>query len=551
MELRMQEDWWKSTSIYQIYPRSFADSNNDGIGDIPGIISKLDYIKDLGFETVWLSPHYKSPQKDFGYDITDYRNIASEYGTFDDALLLIDEVHKRDMKIVFDMILNHTSDEHPWFIESRSSCDNPKRDWYIWKDGKGKRPPNNWMAIPGGSGWKLDKQTGQWYFHNFLSCQPDLNFRNPEVKEEMFNTLRFWLEKGVDGFRLDIFHSVYKDEQFRDNPFSWHLIPTPDQKEGFLQKLKYNLNRPETFELAKEVRTLLNEYEPARFAVGEVFGDGIIKNYLGDNEDGLNLILLFDLIHLNKVNAQTIKEIILTNEAEYPSPMIPTYCLGNHDRRRYFGRIGENIDLAKLLAFFIYTVRCVPINYYGDELGIPDGDFAFKNALDGMAKAYWWLPKSIPKKLGLYINRDGCRTPMQWDTSVNAGFSKQPPWLPVHSNYLECNVEVQREQENSIFNCHRQLLHLRQQKACLRKGSLELLLNNELPEHVVAYDRILTSESHSENILDQVRVFMNFSSKKHTIELPDKQRSMLVSSSSENKIEGNQLILGAWGGVVI
>jgi oligo-1,6-glucosidase/alpha-glucosidase len=545
------QDWWKSTTIYQIYPRSFADSNNDGIGDISGIISKLDYIQELGFETIWLSPHYVSPQKDFGYDIADFRNVAPEYGTMKDAETLISEIHKRGMKIIFDMILNHTSDQHPWFLESRSSKDNPKRDWYIWRDGKGKSPPTNWKAIPGGDAWKYDKNTKQWFYHNFLSFQPDLNFRNPEVKQEMLNTLRFWLDKGVDGFRLDIFHSIFKDKQFRNNPFSWRMAPTPDQKEGFFQKLQYNLNRPETFEFAKEVRSLLDEYQPSRFAVGEVFGEGIVKKYLGDNNNGLNLILLFDLIHLNKVNAASIREIIEQGEQDYPAPLIPTYCLGNHDRRRYFDRIGKDTELAKLLALFLYTTRCVPINYYGDELALPDGDFPFKNALDSLAHPYWWMSKAIAKSLDLYINRDGCRTPMQWNSDTHAGFSETSPWLPVHADHPSCNVEKLSEDKNSILNFHRALLKLRNESRCLREGKLELISDN-LSKDIVAYDRSLESnpENNTENEKN-LRVVMNYSKQSQSIDIPEKLTAMRLSSNTENSFEKGKLHLRGLSGVVL
>jgi oligo-1,6-glucosidase/alpha-glucosidase len=542
----VNKNWWQSTTIYQIYPRSFFDSNNDGIGDIPGIISKLDYIQNLGFETIWLSPHYISPQKDFGYDIADFRSVAPEYGTMDDAEQLIFEVHKRGMKIIFDMILNHTSDQHPWFLESRSSRDNPKRDWYIWRNSKTKSPPNNWKAIPGGSGWKYDKNTDQWFYHNFLSFQPDLNYRNPEVKAEMLDTLRFWLDKGVDGFRLDIFHSIFKDDQFRNNPFSWRMAPSPDQKEGFFQKFQYNLNRPETFEFAKDVRALLNEYQPGRFAVGEVFGEGIVKKYLGENNDGLNLVLLFDLIHLRQLDGSVIQKIIEQCEKDYPPPMLPTFCLGNHDRRRYFDRIGENIEAAKLLALFLYTTRCVPINYYGDELAIPDGDFSFKSALDSLAHPYWWMPKSIAKRLDLYINRDGCRTPMQWSSDKNAGFSKHSPWLPIHANYLDCNVEEQSKDSNSILNFHKSLLKLRNKTNCLRSGELKLIEKIEHQENTVGFDR-LTSDTED----NSVRVLMNFSEKQQSIKIPSNFSSLLISSNTSNKLDHGVVYLSPWSGAIV
>jgi alpha-glucosidase len=245
--------WWQKTTIYQIYPRSFLDTNGDGIGDLAGIIAKLDYIKDLGFETIWVSPFYKSPGRDFHYDISDYTQIDPIFGTLDDADRLIQETHKRKMRIVFDMVLNHTSDEHPWFQESRSSKDNPKRNWYIWKKGKEKdQAPNNWISMINKPGWNYDATTEEWYFANFLDFQPDLNYRNPEVKEAMFAIMRYWLDKGVDGFRLDIFNSIYKDAEFRDNPFSLHFIPSAhSQDEAFFQKKIHTLNHPDCFGSSK------------------------------------------------------------------------------------------------------------------------------------------------------------------------------------------------------------------------------------------------------------------------------------------------------------
>ncbi|MBU45296.1 MAG: glucohydrolase [Spirochaetaceae bacterium] len=539
------KDWWKETTIYQIYPRSFYDSNGDGIGDLPGIIEKLDYIRDMGFETIWLSPHYASPQRDFGYDITDYFSVAPEYGTTDDALALIDEVHSRDMKIVFDMILNHTSDQHPWFLESRSSKDNPRRDWYIWKKGKGGgKPPTNWACLPGGSGWKYDSTTDEWFFHNFLDFQPDLNFRNPEVKQAMFETMRYWLDRGVDGFRLDIFHSIFKDDQFRDNPFSWKYVPTSDFDEGYFQKLEYNINRPETFELAREVRALIDEYEPDRFVVGEVFGKNVVKKYLGPNQDGLNLILLFDLIELqgNDKKSEEIRGILNNYETNYATPYIPTYCLGNHDRRRYMSRIAGNADLARLLALLQYTARGVPITYYGDEIGIPDGDLPHMGAKDATAHKYWWLPPAVARGLNLYVNRDGCRTPMQWNGEKNAGFSKEgdsEPWLPVHPDYRQCNVGFQRTQPFSLLNVHRELLHLRKEMDCLRRGSMHLL--EGVPEPVVAYSRKGQGQ--------ELRIFMNFSPA--PVRFSHSSGKLRFSTSGETALEDGYTKLGPWSGLVL
>ncbi len=535
--------WWKETTIYQIYPRSFFDSNGDGIGDLPGIIQKLDYIQEMGFETIWLSPHYQSPQRDFGYDISDYYQIAPEYGTVDDALQLIQETHKRGMKIIFDMILNHTSDEHSWFQQSRSSKDNARRDFYIWKEGKGKKPPNNWACLPGGSGWTYDKKTDQWYFHNFLDFQPDLNFRNPEVKKAMFDTVRYWLDQGVDGYRLDIFHSIFKDEQFRDNPFSWKYVPNEDFDEGYFQKLEYNLNRPETFELAKEVRSLIDEYSPERFVVGEVFGKGVVKKYLGDNLDGLNLILLFDLIHLHKFKASDVRSILNYYEKEYPPPYLPTLSVGNHDRRRYMSRIGKDQKRAHLLAVLQYTARGVPITYYGDELGIPDGEFPHRGALDAAAHPYWWLPARVARWLKLYINRDGCRTPMQWDSSKNAGFSEGKPWLPVHSDSSQCNVDKQKKDPNSLLRTNQDLLQIRKEHRALRIGTLSML-EEGISRDLVVFQRKAESSA--------ALIAMNFGSKNHSIELPQSIKDpALLFTLQDATLEGSKLTIPAGGAAIL
>jgi glycosidase len=266
--------WWKTTTIYQVYPRSFKDSTGNGIGDIPGIISKLDYLQNLGVETIWFSPFFSSPQRDYGYDVSDYRGIASEYGTMRNCERLIQEIHDRGMYVVFDMVLNHTSDQHPWFLQSRSSRDNPKRNWYIWRDGQkpeGKKPPNNWKSIVGGSGWHYDEQTDQWYWAQFLPFQPDLNYRNPEVKQEMFDTVRFWLDKGVDGFRLDIINTVFEDENLQNNPFALNFFPSEEHDKSFFQDKVYTINHPDNFAFVKKLRCVMDEYsDPERFLIGEI-----------------------------------------------------------------------------------------------------------------------------------------------------------------------------------------------------------------------------------------------------------------------------------------
>ncbi|MBC8506688.1 MAG: alpha-glucosidase [Anaerolineales bacterium] len=488
--------WWQTTTIYQIYPRSFKDSNGDGIGDLKGIISKLDYVKELGFETIWISPFFCSPQEDYGYDISDYYDVALEYGDLNDVQNLIEEIHARGMRVLFDLVMNHTSADHAWFQESRSSRNNPKRNWYIWRDGKGERPPNNWKAMPGGSGWHYDYKTEQYYYASFLPFQPDLNYRNPEVRETMLGIAKFWLDKGVDGFRLDIFHSVFKDEQLRDNPISLHYIPHNDEA-GFFQRWKYQVHQPETFQLAISLRSLAKEYSPEKMLVGEVFGSNeILKQYLGADQDGLNLVFLWELLRTKPI-AKFFREVIQHHEEHYPPPFVPVYVYGNHDQKRIISKVGNDPKIAKLLALLQFTVRGVPVTYYGEEIGMSDVYIPAKKALDPIGQRYKWAPKFLIDALNLYINRDGCRTPMQWDDSANAGFCSNDtdPWLPVHENYSEVNVECQMGDEGSLLNVYRKLLYLRRDNRVLREGTLQLLDESADLEELLIYRRDCKDET--------------------------------------------------------
>ena len=402
-------NWWQRTTIYQIYPRSFLDSNGDGVGDLRGIIQRLDYIQELGFETIWFSPFFASPQSDFGYDVSDYYGVAAEYGTLADVDELIQAIHQRGMRVIFDLVLNHTSIEHPWFVDSRSSRDSAKRNWYIWREGRGNRPPNNWKAIPGGSAWQFDATTQQWYLASFLPFQPDLNWRNPHVQQAMFDVLKFWLDKGVDGFRLDIFHAVYKDSQLRDNPWALKLVPDNENSGGFFQAWKYNLNQPDAFQLAVELRKVADSYTPERMLIGEVFGDiATLKRYLGEQGDGLNLVFLWDTLQPHW-RADYFRRIIAQYEIEYPEPYTPVYVFGNHDQKRVRTKLGIGMGALKLLATFHLTVRGVPVVYYGEEIGMQDGGFLAQVALDPLGKRFAWIPEWVLALLRLYVNRDGCR----------------------------------------------------------------------------------------------------------------------------------------------
>jgi alpha-glucosidase len=488
---RCRQKWWQKTTIYQIYPRSFMDSNGDGIGDLRGIISKLDYIQDLGFETIWLSPFFLSPQQDFGYDVSDYYTIAPEFGDLADVEDLIGEVHRRGMRILFDLVMNHTSVEHSWFRESRASQSNPKRDWYIWRDGKGRRPPNNWKAIVGGSGWHYERATDQWYYASFLPFQPDLNYRNPDVKKAMLDVVRYWLDRGVDGFRLDIFHCIYKDEQFRDNPFSLRYPPTEDLTAGFFQRWHYNLNQAETFELARELRAIADAYSPERFLLGELFGDDdTIRRYLGEQADGLNLVFLWKLVGL-KMNARFFASVIRHYETFYPPPYTPVYVFGNHDQERVISKIDGDVRKAKLLALFQFTVRGVPVTYYGEEIGMAEGRFPASTAKDPVGRQYGWVPGFLLDLFDLYVNRDGCRTPMQWEDGDNAGFCGKgvTPWLPVHQNHKSTNVKTELADGDSLLNVYKGLLRLRRESVAIQEGTIQLIDNPGVGKNLLAYRR--------------------------------------------------------------
>jgi glycosidase len=534
--------WWQKTTIYQIYPRSFKDSSGNGIGDLRGIISKLDHIQDLGFETIWISPFFDSPQEDWGYDVSDYYGIAPDYGDGDDVDALIETVHTRGMRILFDLVLNHTSDQHPWFLESRSSRDNPRRDWYIWRDGRGKRPPNNWKAIPGGGGWHYDDHTDQWYYASFLPFQPDLNFRNPEVKKAMLDVARFWLEKGVDGYRLDIFSSLYKNEYLRDNPFSPHFAPK-DFEQGFFQRWKYTLNCPETFEFAKELRAVVDSYAPERMLIGEVFGSqDMVRQYIGEELDGLNLVFLWDLLPISKVEAGLLRAVIQRYESHYPAPCTPVYVLGNHDQKRILSKIGGDLDGARLLAMFQFTARGVPITYYGEEIGMIDGRISAADSLDPVGRRYRWAPQWLLDVLGVYVNRDGCRTPMQWTGELNTGFC--PPdvasWLPVLDNCKERNVEFQQSDANSLMNTYKMLLRLRKEYIALQEGALTLLDEIKSRPDVLAYRR--------EHSVGSVCVMINFGLEAAVVENRTDCQRVLYSIGAAAQVERTSIILPPYSG---
>jgi len=488
--------WYHRTTVYQIYPRSFYDSNQDGVGDIQGIIQKLDYIKELGFESIWCSPFFTSPQTDFGYDISNYTDIAPEYGTMNDALQLIEETHRRGMQIILDMVMNHTSSEHPWFKESRSSRENLKADWYLWRD-----KPNNWQSMTGGSGWHYAKERKQYYWASFLPFQPDLNYRNPEVKKTMLDIVRFWFRKGVDGFRLDIFNVIYKNAEFRNNPFTFELIPTETNPSGFFQKAKYNLNQPESFEFAKELRGVSEEFGE-KLLLGEISGTrDLLRKFMGNEKnDGLTLVFDFGMMDF-KFNARYFHDQIEDIEKHFPDPFMPVYVFSNHDRARSISRLGNDIRKAKLLHLLQLTVRGVPCMYYGEEIGMTNAKIPFARALDPIPHKFQSIPRFVFDMLGMTLNRDEVRTPMQWNDGKNAGFSSaEKTWLPVHPNYVDINVEKEINGSNSLANTIRALLRIRNENPALSNGSLELI--NDLPDGVLGYVRRING--------NEIAVLLNF-----------------------------------------
>jgi len=527
--------WWKSTNVYQIYPRSFQDTNDDGIGDLAGIISRLDYLKWLGVETLWISPFFESPQQDHGYDVSDYYKVDPVYG---DSLILdslISEVHKRDMKIVFDLVLNHSSSEHPWFQESRKSKDNPKSDWYVWKDGVGDQPPNNWHSALGVNGWTYDSTRQQWYYSAFLPFQPDLNWRNPEVKKEMFRMVRYWLEKGVDGFRLDIFNFIYEDPSFTDNPTSLRYLPREDLTELLGQKKVYNMNHPDNFKLAKELRNILDEYYPPRFMVGEVFGDqATLRKFLGENADGLNMIFLFEISNL-KWTAEFFREKIQKFEAFYPNPYVPTYVFSNHDRVRSIDLLDGDSQKAKCLALIQMTLRGVPYLYYGEEIGMKSANIPLQEAQDPLPGAFTWLPEFLQ---GFIFNRDNYRTPMQWTEGKNAGFTEEgvATWLPVQDENNKVNIEYQKSIDSSLLAHFRKLLELRNKEVALQRGTLKIQEVTE--ENLLSYTRKFGEQ--------EFRVVVNFSNDPTDVEIEGEvlyATNELITSGDLTALRGNSGII--------
>ena len=453
----MDHLWWQTGIIYQIYPRSFQDSNSDGIGDLKGIIKRLDYLRWLGITAVWLSPIYPSPMADFGYDISDYKNIHPIFGNLADFDELLHEVHARNMKLILDLVPNHTSDKHPWFMESRSSRDNPKRDWYLWRDPKenGERP-NNWLSVFGGAAWEWHEATGQYYYHAFLKEQPDLNWRNPEVQKAMYDVMRFWLDRGVDGFRIDVMWHMIKDQQFRDNPVN----PDYEKHMATYEQLLavYSTDQPEVHDIVQQMRKVLDEYDE-RMMIGEIYLPiHRLVTYYGVNNSGAHLPFNFVLISI-PWEARLIAAAIDEYEGALPQNGWPNWVLGNHDQSRITSRVG--IQQARVAAMLLLTLRGTPTIYYGEEIGMRDVPIPFSEVKDPQGL-------NMPDK---NLSRDPARTPMQWSNEENAGFTDGVPWLRLDKTFTRQNVQLQKEDSYSMLSFYRSIVELRQKEPSLMYGS--------------------------------------------------------------------------------
>ena len=483
--------WWQHAVFYEIYPRSFADSNNNGVGDLNGIASKLDYLKSLGVDAIWITPCFPSPQVDFGYDVADYENIDPMYGTLGDYDHLQQEANKRGIHIILDFVMNHTSDQHGWFKESRSSRDNPKRNWYIWRDGKGpSQPPNNWVALFGGPAWQFDATTNQYYYHFFYPQQPDLNWRNPDVEKAMFDVTRWWYKRGVAGFRLDAVDTLFEDPQLHDNP----MLPGKNVYGDPNEERKYNDKLPEVHGVLQRLRKVADENNAV--LIGETWTSDVaeLKTYYGPQNNELQMPMDFMFTFANcppdqrsscpAPSAPAFRKQIAAVEA---SGGWPVYVISNHDIVRSYLRYGDGVHndaIAKMMAGLYLTLRGTPIMYYGEEIGMTNNDpTRKKDVKDPIGKLGW------PKEKG----RDGERTPMQWNDSTNAGFSTTKPWLPVPASYHTHNVATELKDQSSILNFYKQVLALRHQDPALLDGDYIALNDND--PNVLSYLRRYKNEA--------------------------------------------------------
>ncbi|MGB9631782.1 MAG: alpha-amylase family glycosyl hydrolase [Chloroflexaceae bacterium] len=454
--MRTTLHWWQTGTIYQIYPWSFQDSNDDGIGDLPGIASRLEYLEWLGIDAIWISPIFPSPMADFGYDVADYTGIDPRFGTMEDFDRLLAAAHAHGLKLLLDLVPNHTSDEHPWFRQSRSARDNPYRDWYIWRDpAPGGGPPNNWLSHFGGPAWTFDPATGQYYLHLFDPKQPDLNWRNPAVRQAIYDVMRFWFRKGVDGFRVDVIWMLIKHPDLPDNPPDPNWTPAQPPYRRLLRV--YDQHQPEVHAVIREMRAVADEFED-RVLIGEIYKPvEELVTYYGANLDEVHLPFNFNLITLPEWSAAGVRDLVERYERALPPGAWPNWVLGNHDRSRIASRPGPT--LARVTHMLLLTLRGTPTLYYGDEIGMEDVPIP---------------PERVVDPLGIRVpghGRDPVRTPMQWDDGPGAGFTRGEPWLPLAADARQRNVAAQRADPHSMLALVRHLLELRHASPALNAGS--------------------------------------------------------------------------------
>jgi alpha-glucosidase len=532
--------WWQQGVIYQVYPRSFMDSNGDGIGDLQGIIAKLDYLTWLGVDAIWISPIYPSPMIDFGYDITNYTDIDPIFGdlaTFDS---LLEQAHQHGLRVIMDYVPNHTSDQHPWFQESRSSRANPKRDWYVWADPKPDgSPPNNWQGSWGGSAWEWDATTNQYYLHSYHKTMPDLNWRNPAVKEAMFDVVRFWLDRGVDGLRIDSAQRIMKDPELRDNPPNPSPLVTPYKSLGEydLQLHIHDKGHPDIHTVYRELRQLLDTYssESPRVALGEMhlFDWPEWARYYGVQLDELHMPLNFGLVGV-PWQARTVRQLVDSVEAALPPKAWPNYVLSNHDEPRIASRVGpQQVRVAMML---LLTLRGTPTLYYGDEIGMHDVEIPPEYIQDPWGK-------NLP---GIGLGRDPERSPMQWDDSPNAGFCPPAvdPWLPVANDYKQANVAVQRQDRHSMLSLTRALLQLRRTTLSLAVGSYTPI--EDVPDDCFVYIRRFGKQ--------QRLIALNISRDEQQVQLPEMGSGRILVSTHldrEKPVDLGSLLLRGDEGCII
>ena len=518
-------EWWKRGIVYQAYPRSFQDTDGDGVGDLEGIRRRLGHLQDLGVDALWISPIFASPMADFGYDISDYRAVDPLFGSLGDLDRLIADAHGRGLKLILDLVPNHTSDQHAWFKQSRSSRTSPLRDWYIWRDARPDgSAPNNWLANFGGSAWAWDEGTGQFYYHAYLTEQPDLNWRNPEVRAAMFEIMRFWLDRGVDGFRVDVLWHLIKDDQFRDNP------PNPDWRPGMpgIERLLefYSADRPEVHQVAAEMRRVIDAY-PDRVFIGELYlpVDRIVA-YYGPQLDEANLPFNFQLIATDWT-AEAIGAIIRDYEAALPPGAWPNWVLSNHDRKRVASRVGP--AQARNAALLLLTLRGTPTMYYGDELGLEQVHIPQDRVQDPWGK-------SEPER-----GRDPCRTPMPWDDSPNAGFTTGEPWLPLNDDWSSRNVAAEAADPGSMLSLHRRLISLRRSSPALSLGDIQIL---KAEDGVLAYERRSGAE--------RMQVALNLTHEPRRLAMDGQwSRAICTTAEGEGSSVSGELALAADEGVVL